>query len=67
MIHKLPFVQCQHRWAMRISRWDEKCVCRGNRFAQEVNQRVVDARVADAGGGEKKFHNFFFWLYRRLA
>src|SRR6266536_1651939 len=29
----------------------------GNRFAQQVDQRVVDARVADASGSEKKPHN----------
>src|SRR5207248_7150092 len=31
----------------------------GDRFAQEVDQRVVDARVLDAGGGEKKSHDAF--------
>ena len=28
----------------------------GDRFAQEVDQRVVDARVLDASGSEKKPH-----------
>jgi len=28
----------------------------GDRFAQQVNQRVVNARVLDAGGSEKKLH-----------
>ena len=28
----------------------------GDRLAQQVDQRVVDARVLDAGGSEKKFH-----------
>src|SRR5712691_3824667 len=29
----------------------------GNRFAQQVGQRVVDARVADASRSEKKLHD----------
>jgi hypothetical protein len=29
----------------------------GNRFAQEIDQRIVDARVFDASGGEQKFHD----------
>jgi hypothetical protein len=29
----------------------------GNRFAQEFDQRIVDARVFDASGGEEKFHD----------
>jgi hypothetical protein len=28
----------------------------GNRFVQQVDQRVVDARVLDASGREKKLH-----------
>jgi hypothetical protein len=28
----------------------------GDRFPEELDERVVDARVLDAGGGEKKFH-----------
>jgi hypothetical protein len=29
----------------------------GNRLAEQIDQRVVDARVGDAGGSEKKFHH----------
>src|SRR5215216_4604358 len=32
----------------------------GNRFAQKVDQRVVDARVLDASGREKKPHGCSF-------
>jgi hypothetical protein len=28
----------------------------GNRFAQKVDQCIVDVRVLDAGGSEKKLH-----------
>lgn len=31
----------------------------GNRFAYKLDQRVVDARVLDARGSEKKFHHAF--------
>lgn len=36
---------------------DAEGVGLGNRFAQEVDQRVVDARVLDASGSEKKPHD----------
>lgn len=39
----------------------------GNRFAQEVDQSVADARVLDASGSEKKPHGAFSWLSRRPA
>jgi hypothetical protein len=29
----------------------------GNRFAQEFDQRIVDARVFDASRSEEKFHD----------
>ena len=32
----------------------------GDRFAQQVDQRVVDARVLDASGSEKKPHGCSF-------
>jgi len=35
----------------------DRSVGLGNRFAQEVNECVVDACVADARGRKKKFHN----------
>ncbi len=34
----------------------------GNGFTQQINQSVVDARVFDASGGEKKFHDGFLLL-----
>jgi hypothetical protein len=30
----------------------------GNRFAQEVKQRIVDTGVFDASGSEQQFHDF---------
>ena len=36
---------------------DAEGVGLGDRFAQQVDQRVVDARVLDAGGREKKLHD----------
>ncbi len=36
---------------------DAEGVGLGDRFAQEVDQRVVDARVLDAGGREQKLHD----------
>ncbi len=38
---------------------DTEGVALGNRFAQQVEQRVIDAGVFDAGGCEQKFHNSF--------
>jgi hypothetical protein len=68
MIRKLPFVIFQHPFGYGIYRGrDKKSARLGNRFAQEFNQRVMDAYVADACGCEKKFHNFFLWPYRYPA
>ena len=36
---------------------NEEGVGLGNRFSQQVDQRVVDARVADTSGSEKKSHD----------
>jgi hypothetical protein len=38
----------------RTTRWGYEGIGVGDRFAQQVDQRVVDARVLDAGGSEKK-------------
>ena len=35
---------------------NEKSTGFGNRFAQQLDQRVVDARVIDASGSEEKLH-----------
>jgi hypothetical protein len=37
-------------------RRDAECVAFGKRFAQEAHQRVVDARILDAGRREKILH-----------
>jgi hypothetical protein len=39
---------------------NEKSVGPGNWFAQEINQCIVDAPVADTGGSEKKLHHLKF-------
>ena len=36
---------------------DAEGVGLGNRFAQQVDQRVVDTGVFDASGSEQKFHD----------
>jgi hypothetical protein len=38
---------------------DAESIGFGDRFSEQVDQRVVDARIFDASGGEKKFHHGF--------
>jgi hypothetical protein len=44
---------------------NEEGVRFGDGFAQEVNQCVLDAGVADTGGSEKKLHNEWLKLIKR--
>ena len=39
-------------------RGNAESVALGDRLAQQLDERVLDARVLDAGGGEEKFHDF---------
>src|SRR6478735_5893696 len=50
---------CPTGTALRVAvprRGDTEGVGLGNRFAEEIDQRVVDGRVLDASGREKKPH-----------
>ena len=53
---------CSTRTALRVavpSSRDTQSVGLGNRFAEEDDQCVVDARVLDASGREKELHDAF--------
>ena len=39
--------------------WNEQSAQLGNRFAQQVDERVLDVRVRDATGREHELHGFF--------